>query len=231
MLKCSSSATSSSRVMRVWHCGQRRGRRRRHLRKPTREAIPKGVRPSTWSHSGQPPDASSYDSVEGEASASGSFLAAAISAVDTVEQTLVELIRPEARDHVLIEDGADLAVRQRALEAVSDFDPHAPIAGRPQQQQPVVAVLLADPPHLKQLDGGLLDGDPVERTNDDDGDLAGGLAFECRGAFVEQRDSLRVEGGRGIGDPGAVLYARIGDAAERLGATRVRREQQRQAHR
>ena len=48
------------------------------------------------------------------------------------------------------------------------------------------------------------------------------VAFECRGAFVEQRHGVRVEGGRGIGDPRAVLYARIGDAAERLGAARAR---------
>jgi hypothetical protein len=126
---------------------------------------------------------------------------------------------------------ADLAIRQGVFEALSHFHAHATIAGGPEKEEAVVAVLLADAPHREQLDRGLLDRESIQRANDDDGDFAAGVALERRGALIELRNGLRFEGAGGIGHPGAVLNSRIGDARERFGAGCRSREQEHEAAR
>ena len=96
------------------------------------------------------------------------------------DNPLVELTRLEPGNDIGVENRADLAVGQHALEAVSDLDADAAIAGGPEEEQSVVPVLLADTPHREQFRGRLLDGSTVERANHDDRHLATGCRARTR---------------------------------------------------
>src|SRR6185503_6343047 len=69
----------------------------------------------------------------------------------------VEVAAPERRDDVLLDDAIGRRIGQRTLEPVSDFDAHASIVERDDQQRAVIDVLAADLPLLDDADRVLID--------------------------------------------------------------------------
>src|SRR3546814_942476 len=65
-------------------------------------------------------------------------------------------------------------VRQVALEAVADLDPHRPLTGRNDEQRAVVAALLADAPMAAELVAEVVDRGALQRGQGDDDELVGG---------------------------------------------------------
>ncbi len=73
-----------------------------------------------------------------------------------------------------------MQVGERPLEAVPDFDPHAPVVARDQQQDAVVLLRLTELPRPEQTVGIGLDRFAAERRDRGDHDLVGRFLLEGR---------------------------------------------------
>ena len=179
--------------------------------------MPTGIEPANGSQEGSQL-LMSYDSVPSHrqcdilASRRGQYR------IDARKNAFVEFSALEPWNDIGIENRAGFSIRQHAFESVADLNANLAIAGRPQEQQAVVAILFADAPEVEYLFGDFFDGKPVERSNDDDRHFNAVRSLDIADRLIEARHRFGAQGAGHIGNPRAVFHARVGDAGERLGA-------------
>ena len=107
----------------------------------------------------------------------------------------------ELRCHGAGDDHLRQGVRQRALEAVADLDPHLALGGGDEEQDAVVARPGAEAPGAKQAVGKVLDRGALKRGHGGDHDLVGGLVLVRLERRGERLPLLRPQQAGPVDDP------------------------------
>src|SRR5438552_9578342 len=143
------------------------------------------------------------------------------------EHAAVQIAALEGRQDIALDDRPGERVRERALEAIADLDPHLALVGRHDQQRAGVLVLLADAPVAAELIAEILDRQTLERLQRHHHDL-----LAAAGALVLRQHFREPAPGRGREHAGLVDHAARERGKIRLGRARDAddREQQDQRY-
>jgi hypothetical protein len=102
-----------------------------------------------------------------------------------LNQPLAVALLLESWNKLLVEHPAAQGIRQNRFQAIPDLDAGFAVLDGHQEHDPVVLPLLADAPFLEQLVGEVVDLAPLQRLEDDHGELGPGLPPQFRRAGLQ----------------------------------------------
>ena len=197
--------------MRVWHCGTATATIAPPLAEADEDPTPTGIAPTSGSRTDElSEESASYDSVAASGQLDVLISGRREQRIHARDDPVVELTRPELRNDIRVENRADAAVGQHALETIADLDPHRAIACRPEEQQSVVAVFLPMPHISNSLAAASSTEMPSRERMHDNRHLDTGAALERADRVVETRDGVGAQGAGHVGDPRAVCTRGFG---------------------